>query len=274
PNNMFGVMRGFDRGPEIFSNINYLLLFLIFISIILILLIRWATLFLFYKNLAYEDKVGRKDVPEIYNIIDNYIKKIKIKSPDVSLTHRNYFSPFVVGFRNCTIVLSPNLIEKLNQNEKETLIQHELSHIKRKDCLISWAALILRDLLFFNPFAYITYYLIKIEQEKDSDKLVVKYSQKPSKEISKNILNIILKIRSISTSKPIYGPAQSFAFLLLSLFNQIKLKNRIKLISKTDPAKIYSSIFPKILMYILFLATLYIQLLFIIKIGDLLIFLR
>ncbi|GAG71840.1 unnamed protein product, partial [marine sediment metagenome] len=67
-----------------------------------------------------------------------------------------------------------------------------------------WAALILRDLLFFNPFAYIAYYLIKTEQEKDSDKLVVKYSGKPSKEISKNILNVILKIRSISTSKPIY----------------------------------------------------------------------
>ncbi|MBA7665311.1 Protease HtpX [subsurface metagenome] len=251
-----------------------MIILLIIISIFLILIIRWVTLFLFYKNLACEDKVGRKDVPEIYNIIDNYIKKIKIKSPDVSLTHRNYFSPFVVGVRNCTIVLSPNLMEKLNQNEKETLIQHELSHTKRKDCLISWAALILRDLLFFNPFAYIAYYLIKTEQEKDSDKLVVKYSGKPSKEISKNILNVILKIRSISTSKPIYKPAQSFTFLPLSLFNQIKLKNRINSILKTDPAKIYSSIFPKILMYILFLVTLYIQLLFIIKIGDLLIFLR
>ena len=271
PNNIFKVP---DRSPAVLFNINYLIILLIIIIIFLILIIRWVTLFLFYRNLAYEDKVGRKEVPEIYNIIDDYIKKIKIKAPDVSLTHRDYFSPFVVGIKNCTIVLSPNLIEKLNRDEKETLIQHELSHIKRKDSLISWAALILRDLLFFNPFVHIAYYLIKTEQEKDSDKLVVKYSQKPSKEISKNILNIILKIRSISTSKPIYESAQSFTFLPLSLFNRIKLKNRIKSIFKTDPAKIYSSIFPKILMYILFLVTLYIQLLFIIKIGDLLIFLR
>ena len=271
PNNIFKLP---DRGPAVIFDINYLIILLAIISIFSILIIRWVTLFLFYRNLAYEDKVWRKDVPEIYNIIDDYIKKIKIKAPDVSLTHRNYLSPFIVGIKNCIIVLSPNLIEKLNRDEKETLIQHELSHIKRKDSLISWAALILRDLLFFNPFAYITYYLIKTEQEKDSDKLVVKYSQKPSKEISKNILNIILKIRSISTSKPIYESAQSFTFLPLSLFNRIKLKNRIKSIFKTDPAKIYSSIFPKILMYILFLVTLYIQLLFIIKIGDLLIFLR
>jgi len=271
PNNIFKLP---DRGPAVIFDINYLIILLAIISIFSILIIRWVTLFLFYRNLAYEDKVWRKDVPEIYNIIDDYIKKIKIKAPDVSLTHRNYLSPFIVGIKNCIIVLSPNLIEKLNRDEKETLIQHELSHIKRKDSLISWAALILRDLLFFNPFAYITYYLIKTEQEKDSDKLVVKYSGKPSKEISKNILNVILKIRSIATSKPVSEPVQSFSFLPLSLFNQIKLKNRINSIIKTNPAKIYSSIFPRILMYILFITLLLFQILFIFKINNSYIFFR
>jgi len=274
PNNIISRIEAIEKGPMIFSNINYTIILLVFSLVILILIIRWVNLYLFYRNLVCEDKVGRKDVPEIYNIIDDYIKKIKIKSPAVSLTHRNYFSPFVVGIKNYTIVLSPNLIEKLNLDEKETLIQHELSHIKRNDNLIGWIALILRDLLFFNPFSYIAYSLIKSEQEKDSDKLVVKYSGKPSKEISKNILNVILKIRSILTSKPISEPDQSFAFLPLSLFNQIKLKNRINSIFKTDPAKIYSSIFPKILMYVLFIILLLIQIVFIFKINNLYIFLR
>ena len=273
PNNIFK-FKVLDRDPAILSDINYLIILLIIISIFSILIIRWANFYLFYRNLAHEDKVGRKDVPEIYNIIDDYIKKIKIKAPDVSLTYRNYFSPFVVGIKNCTIVLSPNLIEKLNHDEKKTLIQHELSHIKRKDNLISWAALILRDLLFFNPFAYIAYYLIRTEQEKDSDKLIVKYSGKPVKEISKNILNIILKIKSISTSKPVYEPVQSFTFLPLSLFNQIKLKNRINSIFKTDPVKIYSHIFPRILMYTLFIILLLVQIVFIFKINNSYIFLR
>ena len=274
PNNIIKRFEEFKKGSPIISDVNFLIVLLIFISIILILIIRWVNLYLFYRNLAYEDKVERKDVPEIYNIIDDYIKKIKIKAPDVSLTHRNYFSPFVVGIKNCTIVLSPNLIEKLNRDEKETLIQHELSHIKRKDNLINWAALILRDLLFFNPFAYIAYHLIKTEQEKDSDKLVVKYSGKPTKEISKNILNTILKIRSISTSKPVSEPAQSFTFLPLILFNQVKLKNRINSIIKTNPVKIYSNIFPRILMYTFFIILLLIQIVFIFKINNSYIFLR
>lgn len=226
PNNIFKIIKDFERGPTFFTNIDYLILLLIIISIILILIIRWIILYLFYRNLAHEDKVGRKEVPEIYNIIDSYTKKIKIKAPDISLTYKKYFSPFVVGIKKSTLVFSPNLLEKLGTNEKETLIQHELSHIKRKDNLIGWAALILRDLLFFNPFAYVAYYLIKTEQEKDSDKLVVRYSDKPKKEIAKNILNTILKIRSITTSKLTPLPAQSFKFTPLSLFSQMRLKRK------------------------------------------------
>lgn len=273
PSNIIKIIKNFERGPSILSNMNYLILLLIIIGVLTILIIRWVILYLFYRDLAYEDKVERKEAPEIYNIIDNYIKKIKIKSPDVSFTYRNYLSPFVIGIKRPTLVLSPNLLEKLSTNEKETLIQHEISHIKRKDNLIGWVALVLRDFLFFNPFAYLAYDLIKTEQERDSDKLVVKYSDKPKKEIAKNILNIILKIRSISASKSTPQPAQSFQ-KPLSLFNQLRLKNRINSILKTTTPKIYSRIFPKILMYVFFLMLLIIQVMFVIKINNYYIFLR
>ena len=272
--NIINMFKEFERGPAVFFDINYLVLFLILISIITILIIKWTTLYLFYRNLAYEDIVSRNDIPEIYAIIDNYIKKIKTKSPYVSLTHRHYFSPFINGVKNFALVLSPKLMDMLNTGEKEVLIQHELSHIKRNDNLIGWIALILRDLLFFNPFSYIAYSLIKSEQEKDSDKLVVKYTKKPVKEIAKNILNAVLKIKSISISKPISEPAQSFTFSPMSFFSQIKFKNRINSILKTNPHKIYSHIFPKILMCILFLILLIIQLMFVININNFYIFLR
>jgi len=273
PSNIIKIIKNFERGPSILSDMNYLTLLLIIVGITTILIIRWIILYLFYKDLAYEDKIGRKDAPDIYDIIDNYIKKIKIKTPDVSLTHKKYVSPFVIGIKRSTLVLSSNLLGKLNTNEKETLIQHELSHIKRKDNLIGWIALILRDFLFFNPFAYIAYDLIKAEQERDSDKLVVKYSGKPKKEIAKNILNIILKIRSISVSKSTPEPAQSFQ-KPLSLFNQLRLKNRINSILKVTTPAIYIHIFPKILMCIFFLILLIFQLMFVIKINNYYIFLR
>ena len=274
PNNIFKIFDEFDTGPAVFSNINYLVLLLIIISIVTILIIKWVTLYLFYRNLAHEDIVGRKEIPEIYTIIDDYTRKTKTKAPYVSLTHRHYFSPFTIGIRNFALVLSPKLIDILNTSEKEVLIQHELSHIKRNDNLIGWVALISRDLLFFNPFSYIAYSLIKSEQEKDSDKLVVKYTGKPVKKIAKNILNIILKIKSISALKPTSEPAQSSTFSPMIFFSRMKLKNRINSILKINPNKIYSRIFPKILMCILFLILLIFQLMIAININNFYIYLR
>jgi len=154
------------------------------------------------------------------------------------------------------------------------LIQHELSHIKRNDNITSWAAMILKDLLFFNPFSYIAYSLIRSEQDKDSDKLVVKYTGKPVKEIAKNILNIILKMKSIPALKLSPRSIQGLQFIPHSLFSQVRLRNRIKSILKTNPDKIYSRIFPRILMYILFVILLILQLIFIIKTNGFYLFLR
>jgi len=274
PNNILKVFEGFEKGPATSSNINYLVLLLVTISIITILIAKWVTLYLFYRNLAHEDIVSRKEVPEIYNIIDYYTKKTKTKAPYVSLTHRHYFSPFVIGIKKFALVLSPRLMDILSKDEKEVLIQHELSHIKRNDNLIGWAALILRDLLFFNPFSYIAYLLIRSEQDKDSDKLVVKYTGKPVKEIAKTILNIILKMKSIPTLKTSHQSAHGLQFIPHSLFSQVRLRNRINAILKTNPDKIYSHIFPKILMYILFMILMIVQLMFVIKINGFYLFLR
>jgi beta-lactamase regulating signal transducer with metallopeptidase domain len=274
PNNIFRIFEELEKGPAVFSDINYSVLLIIMISIIAVLIAKWITLYLFYRSLAHEDIVSRKEAPEIYTIIDRYTKKTKTKTPYVSLTHRHYFSPFVIGIKKFALVLSPKLMDTLSTDEKEVLIQHELSHIKRNDNLIGWIALILRDLLFFNPFSYIAYSLIRFEQEKDSDKLVVKYTGKSVKEIAKNILNTILKIKSISTSKTVSGPAQSFTFSPMSFFGQIRLKNRINSILKANPDKIYSHIFPKILMYILFPILLIFQNMIVINIKGFYLFLR
>jgi len=274
PHNILNISEGFEKGPVSFSDIDYLVLLSIIISIIIILIAKWVILYFFYRSLAREDIVSRRDIPEIYKIIDSYTKKTKTKAPYVSLTHRHYFSPFVIGIKKFALVLSPRLIDMLNKDEKEVLIQHELSHIKRNDNLIGWIALILRDLLFFNPFSYFAYSLIRSEQDKDSDKLVVKYTGKPVKKIAKNILNIILKMKSIPALRTSPQSAHGLQFTPHSLFGQLRLRNRINAILKTDPDRIYSRIFPKIMMGVLFAILLIFQIMFIIKINGFYLFLR
>jgi Zn-dependent protease with chaperone function len=274
PHNIINAFKVFERGPAIIADINYLVLLITATSILAVLITRWILLYLFYRKLSYEDRVGRKEIPEIYHIIDDYTRKTKVKAPCVSLTHSHYISPFVVGIKEFALVLSPRLIDILDTREKEVLVQHELSHIKRNDNTTGWAAMILRDLLFFNPFAYIAYSLIKSEQDKDSDKLVVKYTGRPVKEIARNILGIISKMKSIPSFKPATQTAQSSRFIQRSFFSQIRLRNRIKSILKTNPDRIYSRIFPRILMYILFALLLIIQIMFVVKINNIYLFLR
>ena len=251
------------------SNTNYIIGLFILIAILIFLIIRWVSLALFYRRLAYEEKVGRKEVPDIYSIIDNFTAKIKTVSPDVSLTHKTYISPFIVGLKRFTLVLSPKLFDCLSESEKETLIQHELCHIKRKDNLIGWITLIIKDLNFFNPFAYIAYYLIRSEQEKACDQLVVRYSEKSADNIASDILNSILKLKLTLGPASYLIPAASSTFFLTKIFSQKRLENRIHSIANIDINRVYSRIFPKIVMFLLFLLLLLIQTVYTFKIGDL-----
>ena len=125
----------------------------------------------------------------------------------------------------------------LISGEKDTLIKHELSHIKRRDGLIGWIALILRDLNFFNPFAYIAYYLIRSEQERACDKLVLKYSDTSPVETAKNILNSIIKLKKMLSSPGSHIPIGGSPFSPIGFISYKRLDHRVTAITKTDTLK-------------------------------------
>lgn len=267
PNTIFNRIDLTQNSPLNKSNLDLLVLIIIISSIVLVLLTRWLNLYLFYKRLSYEEEVNQYDIPDIFNIINVFIEKIKIASPQVNLTHRHFFSPFVIGIKKSIIVLSPKLIDELTQGEKEILLQHELAHIKRKDNLISWISLILRDLLFFNPFAYIAYILIKIEQEKGCDKIILNNTHLLPKEIARHTINLIFKINNLNnkSKKPILlNPVSNYNFL--QQINYIILNNRIKNILNKNPKNMNNYL--KFLLFILFLFLLSVQLLLIIRINE------
>ncbi len=276
PGAFFGQLKPLEKSMIDFSDVNHIIMYAILLSIIIILIARWTNLYIFYRHLAYEEKVNRADVPEIYEIIDKFILKVRVKYPNVSLTHKKIFSPFVIGIKQNTLVLPPTLIENISFSEKETLIQHELSHAKRKDNLIGWIALILKDLLFFNPFAHITYLIIKTEQEKACDKLLLEFSGKPPRKIAADILNLILKIKNLKNPNKIHNEYinKGYSFTPIQMLNHIIINNRVNLLVGTKIEKMHMKKIIKILMLFLFLVLLLIQVVLVIKINNIFIFLR
>lgn len=263
-----------DAPLSFISNPDYFIMTIVVSLIGIVLIIRWIVLALFYRRLAFEDKVNRPDIPDVFEIINGYVEKAKIKIPDVSLTHRHYLSPFVIGIKKAVLVLSPALIDVLSPGEKEILIKHELSHIRRNDNLIGWLAIILRDINFFNPFAYIAYFLIRSEQETAADKLIIKYTDHSPKDIARNILGSILKLINLTHPGRRSAPAGSYQFSLINALSQKRLANRVHAIIKTDPKKLFMRVFPKILIYFLFILLLFIQIIHFMEIDGYLIFLR
>lgn len=275
PSNLFTFSGQYDEGPDIFvTGIDYLYIMIIGFSILLILIIRWFNLYLLYKRLAYEDKMTRKEIPIVYRIIDSFSRKLSIRPPDVSLTHRRYCSPFVVGIRYCTIVIYPNILEVLEREEKEVILHHELSHIKRKDNLIGWIAMVIRDFMFFNPFAYMAYYLIRAEQDSGSDKLMVSHSPRPARELAKNILNAVKKLGEMGGPAPLPGAVSGFVNAAGCFFAHFRLKNRVRSIMRNGDKRIRMRLFPRIMMYILFIFILLIQVMVVIDAGQFYIYLR
>ncbi len=249
------------------SPINLYILAVVILHILIFFIIKWLHIAFLYRRLACEEKTTRKDIPELYSIVDEFANKIKIKPPTISLTHKNYYSPFVIGIKKTMLVFSPQLLECLSYSEKQTLIQHEMSHIKRKDNLIGWIVLILKDLIYFNPFGYIAYCLIKAEQEKGSDLLVLKYSGKKNKTIASDILNSIMKLKNISQKSKKQTCNYGSNFFSEKISSK-KLRNRIENILNTNKDKIFIKLIPKILLYILFLFLLFIQVFIIFNVGS------
>lgn len=269
PNTILQRIDSVNDSPLFYSNIDTIILIVVFVCILIILLIRWSYLFLFYKRLAHEEKVTETDIPDIYKILKHYADKFNINAPQINLTYRNYFSPFVVGIKKPVIVVSPVLLDILNHREKEILLNHELAHIKRHDNLISWLSLIFKDLLFFNPFAYIAYHLIKFEQEKGCDNLTLKFSGIAPKIIAEGVLNIILKLKSINKN-----PNRNLLFIQSSGFipfqkiNMRILKLKINNILYSVPDKNFVK-GPLIIFYaLLFILFLAIQFVIVVKISD------
>ncbi|MFZ1528140.1 MAG: M56 family metallopeptidase [Ferruginibacter sp.] len=91
----------------------------------------------------------------------------------------NAVSPLTFGFWKPVILLPAALVNKLTIEQAETLILHELSHIKNNDYLLNWLLLIAEIIFFFNPFILFAIKEIKKQRELACDIKVLEFTYGP-----------------------------------------------------------------------------------------------
>jgi beta-lactamase regulating signal transducer with metallopeptidase domain len=88
-------------------------------------------------------------------------------------------APVTFGFFKPVIVLPVALVNQLSLQQAETLILHELTHIKANDYLLNWALIIAENIFFFNPFIISICKKIRLEREKYCDSNVIAFQYSP-----------------------------------------------------------------------------------------------
>lgn len=230
----------------------------IFLAIIVI-----GTIFIIYQNsynlgkLKYSPNLSRCMDEEINSLVKKYSGIMKINTPEIYFAHGSSFGFFTIGLIKNIIILNAEIFGFLNADEKETIILHELSHIKRRDNILNIFLYYFNLINFYNPISYLAYSFIKAEQEKDCDRMVLKYSDKTNKEVAENILTSLIKIRDLSYGFKFRCPKAASFFSISRTLSEMRIKLRIKSLISIQKNDTGLSLFVKIPLYIIFITLLF-----------------
>lgn len=112
-------------------------------------------------------------------LMASQMQQLSIKSPVKLLISVKAQVPMVIGFLKPVILLPAAAVAQLEPAQLETIILHELAHIRRHDYLVNILQTIVETILFFNPFVWIISTITRREREHCCDDLVVNNTPEP-----------------------------------------------------------------------------------------------
>ncbi len=150
-----------------------LVLFIAYIAILLVRFFKIVNNWYAFKK-AYHTGLLKPSVDlKVFTLLKSTEFGIKKK---VSLYFsNNIHTPLTFGFLKPVILLPVALVNQLSTSQAESLIIHELSHIRANDYLVNWVVLFIEHIFFFNPFIVSLCNRIRLEREKQCDSTVLHF---------------------------------------------------------------------------------------------------
>ena len=87
------------------------------------------------KRATHSKTLSRKDNTRIYNLVENLCMAVGMPMPKVNVIEDESLNAFASGIneKTYTVTLTRGIIEKLDDDELEGVIAHELTHIRNRD---------------------------------------------------------------------------------------------------------------------------------------------
>ena len=151
-----------------------------------------------YNRFQNESKIIIKchDFPEISEKVRKLCNKMAIEEPEVGFLESSIPNAFVYKNHNRPVlVLTIPLIEILDDRELETVLAHELTHIKNKDMELRKYSLLLRFILFLNPLIHLIEPFVSRSREFLADETSARTTRAP-----RSLASALLKIEEYTSS--------------------------------------------------------------------------
>ena len=113
-------------------------------------------------NYATDSKpLERNENKRVYNLVENLCISTGMTTPKINIIDDDSLNAFASGIDQHTfsISLSKGIIEKLNDEELEAVIAHELTHIRNRD-----VRLLIISIIFVGIFAFISQAIFRMLQ--------------------------------------------------------------------------------------------------------------
>lgn len=167
-----------------------------------ILLVIWLSgwIFLLVRQIfglygAYKLTNEAEDLKSSFwcQLLNRFLKAVSVKKKVDLLQNKKVKVPLTWGWQK-PVVIMPVESKSWTAEQRESALYHELSHVKRGDFFVIMLARISLGLYWFNPLSWLVFQLMKKEQEKACDELVLKTGIKPST-YAANLLSIRRSMR-------------------------------------------------------------------------------
>ena len=112
-------------------------------------------------------------------LLERFLSAIRLKRKIRLKSHSEIAIPLTWGLLR-PVILIPAGHEKWTQDQRSSALLHELSHVKRADFLVMVFVRLSLALFWLNPLSWLAFRMLKREQEKACDELVLKAGIKPS----------------------------------------------------------------------------------------------
>lgn len=122
------------------------------VAVIIWFLIAYASHSSMIRKATGSKPLERKENKRVYNLVENLCIAAGMKMPKVNIIEDSSLNAFASGLnqRTYTVTLSRGITNKLNDEELEGVIAHELTHIRNRD-----VRLLIVSIIFVGIFAFL-----------------------------------------------------------------------------------------------------------------------